>query len=226
MKKLTSVLGLLVLAAACGGPAQPARNAPPTQAPMQPMVATPPVYALLGQRQALNLTSAQIQVLDSIGTGLQAQNSEAMRQIREIRGDDVYRPRRLSQQDIDRMRPLLDQVRENNRRAQERVQATLTTEQQQRVCELFREGRDRRRGSGDERGNRDDSQRRRPNDRPGMRPGMGGGMYADSLMGPQRVWIFCAAPSGTGRRMGRDTTAAGRSRLPSDTTARPAPTRP
>ena len=220
MKRLSSVLGVLLLAAACGGPAQPARNPQPMQQqPLQPMIPAPPVYSLLGQRQELNLTSAQIQALDSIGTSLQSQNSEALRQIQEIRGDESYRPRRLDQRDMDRLRPLLDQVRENNRQAQQRVQATLSTEQQQRVCQLFRrDNRERDRN----RGGMGDSQRRDP--RPGMRPGMGG-MYPDSMMmgGRERVWSFCGPQMGPGRNMaGRDTTAAGRNRMPTDTTARPA----
>lgn len=229
MKRLTSALGILLLAAGCGGSARPAQNAQPAQPPrpMQPMIAAPPVYALLGRREELNLTSAQIQVLDSVGTGLQTQNAEPMRQIREIRGDDAYRPRRLDQRDLDRLRPLVDQVRENNRQAQQRVREVLSTEQQQRVCELFREGRDRNREGdrnrvGDRRGT--DDRERRPQRTGGMRPGMGG-MFPDSaMMGPQRVWIFCTGQQGAGNRSAgaaRDTTAAGRSRLPSDTTARP-----
>jgi hypothetical protein len=129
MKRLLPALGILALAA-CYSSAPP-----PAAGPQQPWVPTPPVYALIGERQELSLTSAQVTALDSIGVALAAQNSPALRQIQEMQPTGSFR--RTSAADVERARPLIDSIRENNRRAQERVQALLTEQQRGEVCKMY-----------------------------------------------------------------------------------------
>jgi predicted small lipoprotein YifL len=63
MKRFSLILAVLSLAA-CGRAAPPE---PPPLAPAASRVQTPPVYALIGHRQALDLTSQQVTALDSVG---------------------------------------------------------------------------------------------------------------------------------------------------------------
>ncbi|HEV2735766.1 MAG TPA: hypothetical protein VGV85_13050, partial [Longimicrobiaceae bacterium] len=130
MKRLLTALGILALAA-CSSSAPP----PAATAPQQPWVPTPPVYALIGERQDLNLTSAQVTTLDSIGVALAASNQPALTRIQAMQPSGGFR--RTSAADVERTRPLIDSIRDNNRRAQERVQALLTEQQRADVCKMY-----------------------------------------------------------------------------------------
>jgi hypothetical protein len=129
MKRLLTATGILALAA-CYSSAPP-----PVTTPQQPWVPTPPVYALIGERQDLNLTSAQVTTLDSIGVALAASNQPALTQIQSMQPTGGFR--RTSAADVERARPLIDSIRENNRRAQQRVQALLTEQQRTDVCKMY-----------------------------------------------------------------------------------------
>jgi hypothetical protein len=131
MKRLLTATGILALAACSSSSAPP----PAVTTPQQPWVPTPPVYALIGERQDLNLTSAQVTTLDSIGVALAASNQPALTQIQAMQPSGGFR--RTSAADVERARPLIDSIRENNRRAQERVQALLTEQQRAEVCKMY-----------------------------------------------------------------------------------------
>lgn len=130
MKRLTWALGILALAACYSSAPPPAQTGP-----QQPWVPTPPVYALIGERQELNLTSAQVTALDSIGVALAAQNQPALTRIQQLQPSGGFR--RTSAADVERTRPLVDSIRENNRRAQEAVRALLTEQQRAGACRLY-----------------------------------------------------------------------------------------
>lgn len=137
MKRLLAPLGILAMAACSSAP-------PPAQtSPQQPWVPTPPVYALIGQRQELSLTSAQVTALDSIGVSIQTRNQPVLDEIRELQPTGFRR--RMNAQDMERMRPLVDSVRENNRRGQEAVRTLLSEEQRTAVCRMYAPDRAERR---------------------------------------------------------------------------------
>ena len=99
--------------------------------PMQP----PPVYSLIGQRQKLELTSAQVNALDSIGNQLSRESSPLSARLREIYGDPGARRRGPTEAGDS----LVIQLRRNNQRAVQSVQALLSERQRTLVCEVFRE---------------------------------------------------------------------------------------
>jgi hypothetical protein len=190
MKRLTRTLAVLALAG-CS-------SAPPAESPgpQQPWVPTPPVYALIGERQELELTSAQVTSLDSIGAALQAQNGPALAELRDIQQSAGGFRRRPSPEATERARPLIDSVRENNRRSQEAVRALLTQEQRTEVCRMF----------GSDRG---DARRREARQQPRQQPrGFGPDTTVNVFRGP---WTWC----------GSQGTAAQPAAARADTTARP-----
>jgi hypothetical protein len=151
----------LFLLVACGGPAQPAAAPAPIDDAV-PAVALepPPVYALIGHREALNLDSEQVMALDSIGQHVHAANQAQMRAVGDLRqefrtpsGRDA-RPGEIVPA-TDRGRELLATIRRNNVEAAEGVRNLLSEEQRVRTCEIFR---DRER----ERAQRADAARRAP----------------------------------------------------------------
>jgi hypothetical protein len=86
-----TILGALALVlAGCAGPATEPASRPGTalMGPIDP----PPVYALIGHRARLNLTSEQVATLDSIGQSVHQDNSPLIRRLREMRGDFRGRP--------------------------------------------------------------------------------------------------------------------------------------
>lgn len=177
MKRLLPAFGILALAACYS-------SAPPPQpaAPQQPWVPTPPVYALIGERQELSLTSAQVTALDSIGVALAASNSPALTQIQALQPSGGFR--RTSAADVEKARPLIDSIRENNRRAQEAVRVLLTEQQRTDVCRMYAPDRAER--------------RRRENAQRQAREMPRGRFEADTVVasmfsGP---WSFCNRPRG------------------------------
>jgi len=144
----------VLAAGACTAAPQPAASPQPAQleaaqaiGPMEP----PPVHALIGHRQALGLSSEQITALDSIGQQLNAENQALMRTVAEYRnqvrsrtGRDARPGDALSAPE--EVRTAANQIRLNNRAATVAVRQLLTTEQEARTCQLFRETDERRQG--------------------------------------------------------------------------------
>lgn len=107
------------LAGPPGGPGTVAMTAPP-----------PPVYALIGRREALGLSARQVAALDSIGAWVSAADRPVLRRLNE-----VLARRRGTDTAVVNAEQLLAANRE---RAAQGVHALLTTEQRTRTCELFR----------------------------------------------------------------------------------------
>jgi hypothetical protein len=124
----------LVLVAACGGQAAPPEDGPaPAQARMAgdgpPVLggSGPNVFALIGARQQLALTGAQVTELDSINRVWSVRNDSLQRQLRDYRGGRT---------DLEAVRPVLVQMAENNGVANAAVEAVLTAEQRRIACTL------------------------------------------------------------------------------------------
>lgn len=188
IKKHLAGFGILALAA-CGTSPAPPPSAPAGSAaraavagPIQP----PPVFALIGQREKLGLTSAQVTALDSIGVHIDRANAPLMSRLRELRGEYGGR-RNAPRPDSEELQPTLEQLRRNNQQAMEGVRNVLTAPQRTTACEMAREAdreamRDRRGQSAQ----RD----RQPR-------GMRGAMAADSALTWNRppTWSWCASPA-------------------------------
>jgi hypothetical protein len=128
-----SPLLLLLAVSACSSAATPAGPPPSLVTPL--MLQPPPIYALLGYRERLELTTEQIVGLDSIAMGLKDENDDLIHELEEK--SSLTR----SQTALivgDEGKPVLEQIRENNRGAAEAVGRLLTSEQQETTCDLFR----------------------------------------------------------------------------------------
>jgi len=227
MKTRIAITTAAVLAAAACGGGQQGRGVGP--GPRQPVTARdsaqrnlfeayrgaqmPSVYALIGARERLKLTSAQVTALDSIAEAARERNRPLNDTLRSLtssgNGGPIRQPRGEFQ--TARFIPLLQRIGDTNRRAMEAIGAQLTAEQKTQVCTLQREqraerfagreGRGRRGGMGGGGG------------RGGRRGGMDG-MYGDSLGvrggrfgGGAGGWPWCATPA---RGATRDTARAPR----------------
>lgn len=167
------VVGVLMLAACGAPPPVPPTAAEPAVAPLQP----PPVFALIGQRETLELTSEQISALDSIGRWNSSANETVTRdpRVRDMRPGD----------------PAVDSVtrviRQNNLQAARGVETLLSDEQRRQVCEMFqpegrRDGRAAPRGA-----------QGRPRTGAQGRAGRPGMMEDRQLS----VWPWCSDPAAT-----------------------------
>jgi Spy/CpxP family protein refolding chaperone len=126
--KLKLLLVTVLVSAACGGGAprqQPAPAAGP-EAFVQPTHL--PIYALLGFRQELNLTSQQVEALDSIAQQLQERNRGPAQR---LPAPGAYDPR------VEIDTAAVREIRTNRQVAAEAVRDVLSPEQQQRVCEIY-----------------------------------------------------------------------------------------
>lgn len=130
-------IALLAAVAACG--AQPAPEpGPPANARMTVLplaLEPPPVYALIGYRDRLELTSQQVTQLDSIATSVQSANSVLIDSLQAKAVTSNRAPGVLQINPSER--PLLQQIRDNTRRAVNQVAEVLTPEQETEVCELY-----------------------------------------------------------------------------------------
>ncbi len=187
IKRHLAGLGILALAA-CGPATTPPASTPSGSAArpaaMGP-IQTPPVYGLIGQREKLGLTSAQVTALDSIGVHIDRTNAPLMSRLRELRGEYGGR-RNAPRPDSEELQPALEQLRRNNQQAMEGVRNVLTAQQRTTACELARESaREAMRDRRGEYAQRD----RQPR-------GMRGAMAADSALTWSRpTWTWCAAPA-------------------------------
>jgi len=185
--RITAVAGL-VLAAACGGTAPPQDGPSPQGAGraggmgMQDLEVIgggpPSVFALIGAREQMGLTGAQVTALDSIGRMWSMRNDSLRRELGEFDG------RRRTPEAMERMRPILLRIAENNHWAGTTVGELLSQEQRGIACTLqspppAERGRNGRRPTGPRRG---------------MRPSEGNGVAVPNLRA-SRGWPWCTPPA-------------------------------
>lgn len=166
---------LLALALAGCGPAIDPANPSSLISPL--MLEPPPIYSLIGFRTDLELTSEQVEALDSIAQAVQAETQPLLADLRQQAAQQSRRYRgAIPVSDL--TRPAILEVREKNRAAVRAVEDLLTPEQETEVCRLLDLER------------REDRSRNRDRDRPASR--RPSAMGADSLLfhtGP--VWSWC-----------------------------------
>jgi hypothetical protein len=188
------MLGVMALAA-CGAQPEPESRPAPFNG-VEPMMldmgggGTPSIRGLIGERQRMSLTGAQVTTLDSIAIRLSAANDSLRRSLRET--SERERPR-VAGERWEQARPVLETIAQNNRNAGLLVQSVLNDNQRRIACEIYAEDRE--------------EARRRAPVRP-ARPGryrLGGGARpsaADSLQAAglrARGWPWCpplAEPEG------------------------------
>lgn len=132
------IVPCLWVLAGCAGNPEPAT---PLQVITPLSLEPPPIYALLGHRQDLNLTSAQITQLDSIAESTREANAALVEGLRTRARERASRNRSGVLQVDEETAPLLERVRASHRRAAEAVRAVLSDEQQATTCRLFGEQR-------------------------------------------------------------------------------------
>lgn len=187
-----SPLVLLLALSACGPGSAPS-DPPTVVTPI--MLEPPPINALFGFRERLELTSEQILQLDSISTAVKEQNNVLLEELQE---KSQLTRSQTALMVGEEARPVLDQLRNNNLQAAEAVGRVLSTEQQAVACELFDmerdENRDERRAAAEER--REERERRRQRV---------GGMQLDTtlIMMQRRIWPWCSASAPSPSRRGR-----------------------
>jgi hypothetical protein len=193
MKIRTSLTAAALLLAACGGPQpmegpQPAgsgRGMPRDSLQRELFTAwrgaqMPSVYGLIGARERLKLTSAQVTTLDSIAEAVREQNRPYADSLGRFTRSGNGGPIRMPTNDAQRRDfiVILKQMGENTLRGVERVQAVLNAEQRAAACELAAEERRERSGRFGGRGGMGGEGR-------GGMGGMGGrrapGMMGDSI---------------------------------------------
>lgn len=128
---MRKILMLAVLGAAACGPGRGGPSGAVSPLALQP----PPIYSIFGYRDALGLTSEQVETLDSIAQDVKRRNdavADTLRAIADRRGGRQRGIIPLNEE----TRPMLEQVAANNRAAALAVQTTLTEEQQVQVCRL------------------------------------------------------------------------------------------
>jgi hypothetical protein len=212
MKHRISISVLLLLLAACGPPA-PNGPAPAGSGAEQAgrdslqreMFAAwrsaqmPSVYALIGARERLKLSSAQVTALDSIAEAVREQNRPFADSLRRFTRSPNGGPMRIPSNDAQRrdFTAILQKMGANMRTAVAAVQALLDAEQRTAACALALEERQGRGSRTDGRG------------RVGGMDGAGGfgggrgmrGMMRDSLGSRAGGWPWCASePRGRGPR--------------------------
>lgn len=185
MKRTMLMLALLALAA-CGSQPAPPQDGPAPSAEPPLLIdlaggATPSIYGLIGQRQRLGLTGAQVTRLDSLAIVLAAANDSLRRSVSQ--GPERERPRPGSARWQERTLPALETIARNNRAAGLLVQETLNEDQRRIACEMQAEQRERQ----PERGRRTPRGPVRPSVRDRMRADSVNEMWA-------RGWPWCGRP--------------------------------
>ncbi len=130
---------LLVGLAACSSNSAPAGPPPALVTPT--MLQPPPVYALIGHRDRLQLSGEQIESLDSIAIAVEAENAPL---IDSLMAQGTPTRGATGMLVVDEGRQILEQIRENHRGAASAVGTVLTEQQQTQACDLFRLNRERR----------------------------------------------------------------------------------
>ena len=194
MKIRISLSAAALLLAACGGPRpmegpQPAGSGGMPRDSLQRELFTawrgaqmPSVYGLIGARERLKLTSAQVTTLDSVAEAVREQNRPYADSLGRFTRSGNGGPIRMPTNDAQRRDfiVILKQMGENTHHGVERVQAVLNAEQRAGACELAAEERRERSGRFGGRGGMGGEGR-------GGMGGMGGrrapGMMGDSIGG-------------------------------------------
>ncbi|HEX9939930.1 MAG TPA: Spy/CpxP family protein refolding chaperone [Longimicrobium sp.] len=199
---LSTLAALLV--AACAGPQESVLEAGSRPGPLigrdslqRELVAAvrraqmPSVFALIGARERLNLTSQQVTALDSIAEAVREQNRPLTDTLRTLTNSGGGGPIRAPRSEFQTQRfiPILNRMGDNNHRALAGVQAVLTPEQRAGVCTLAAEQREQR-----GRRRRDAPGRGGSTVRGGMEP-----LFRDSVGGGRRGrapggWPWCTTP--------------------------------
>jgi hypothetical protein len=140
MTKRFLILASIAAVFGCSARPQSEAGAPPanmrlTVVPLA--LEPPPVYALIGYRDRLELSSQQVTTLDSIATAVREQNSILVDSLEERAITTNRSPGVLQVNPAER--PILDRIRANNRVVIDRVAELLTPEQETGVCELYEE---------------------------------------------------------------------------------------
>lgn len=137
----------LAALAACGGQPAPQDGPAPAGGPSDVALtmdavggAPPSIFGLIGARERLSLTSAQVNALDSISVAWSAADQSLRRELRETWGGD--RPR--GGDAMQRARPTLERIAQNNQAAAQAVEGVLNEDQRRIACELQAEQRDER----------------------------------------------------------------------------------
>lgn len=209
MKHRIPISALLLLLAACGPPAPNGPGPLAEQAGRDSLgremfaawraAQMPSVYALIGARERLKLTSAQVTALDSIAEAVREQNRPFADSLRRFTRSPNGGPMRVPTNDAQRrdFTAILQQMGANTRTALAGIQALLDADQRAAACALAAEERDERRGG-----------------RMGGRGRVGGmdgsgeiggrrmrGMMSDDLGGRAGAWPWCTSqPRGGGPR--------------------------
>ena len=137
---LVASLAVAVAAACTARSPQSDPNAPPANMRMTVVplaLEPPPVYALIGYRDRLELTSQQVTSLDSLATSVREENSILVDSL-ELKAITSNRSPGVLQVNPSE-RPLLDRIRTNNRAVVDKVAELLTPDQEKGVCELYEE---------------------------------------------------------------------------------------
>jgi Spy/CpxP family protein refolding chaperone len=145
-------LAALVLAAPPGSlGAQQTAGSPPAAG--QRWVQPSPVERLLQRRDELALTADQVVRLQAVNRRMQEANRPLVQRLLELRSSEPVRSvQRTPEQHeafearVRQARPLMQQIRENNRSAMREVGAVLTDEQKAKFREHLRERREKRGG--------------------------------------------------------------------------------
>ena len=171
-KNVWLVAGVLLVATGCGG-----RTPADMEGMLTPLtVEPPPIYAIIGARSDLTLSSEQVAGLDSIAIAIQASNRPLIEDLEAVSPSGRSGVRRITPEG----EPILDEIQANSREASEGVHDLLTEAQRDKVCDLF----DRRPSGRGSRGGAN-SPRQPPADSALQRP--------FGMMGPR--WYWCATPA-------------------------------
>ncbi len=158
MSKMLRGLAILAFAAL---PGTLVAQGPPAggPGPMGPRGRGPrnPIATILAQKDTLKLTGDQVAKLQVMQSRLEEKNSPLVKQIEAKRpprpeGDQAAPPtdeqRQQWRQAMEELRPVMEQIRTNNRESMDAALKLLTTDQQNAVREMMRSRRDGMRGRG------------------------------------------------------------------------------
>jgi hypothetical protein len=127
--------GVLLLLTACAGTGMSATSSAPGLAASP----WPPIGALLGNRDALELSSPQVMALDTLAAGLRARNEPLVRHLRLALEEPASEGLRPPRRGVERQRvaATLLQLSANNEAAMAAVADIVDEIQRWRACEIL-----------------------------------------------------------------------------------------